>query len=471
MKRNEADPPSLECGDSSPLLRRRLVAVSVPCASEPARPPAPARAVSGPFDSHAPLTLADLKCVSVWAKYALIFGMLIVCVVRSVPAADKASVYGKDARDLNELFDVLNTHTLPGKRLRQSVDLTRVEKAISKISEDSSTIDALIGDAAFTEADIPFDGEREWPLIVNGSRHVLLSPKFEQLLAAIDRCTSSKETWRRKMDVLQLARFQNDIWLTVKALAKFSKEEHYLPAPPGTGTARSNTLIDRLNVLLDACLLTDTEIGALPDTDDLDCNDVSRNPDWTRMYFRWTNAPTVHEQISMETYYNELYVLYSKTNAPRFTDAKVLDYVNHADEIGIPATWVMLDRLNVLDTKRQVHRTKVTALARVQVYGSSPARPWGLRIPSLSVSYLRRKAPVANWRQHIEPDGPDEMGGISQGLPNIPGVRSIYAGVQLRVSCLFCHLGPRIFTTVPQIDPRPYADPRRLYRGITPFLP
>ena len=45
----------LECGDSSPLLRRRLVAVDLPCASELARVPAQARAVSAPPDTHAPL--------------------------------------------------------------------------------------------------------------------------------------------------------------------------------------------------------------------------------------------------------------------------------------------------------------------------------------------------------------------------------------------------------------------------------
>ena len=45
---------NLECGDSSPLLRRRLVAVELPCASAPARVPALARAVNAPWFPHAP---------------------------------------------------------------------------------------------------------------------------------------------------------------------------------------------------------------------------------------------------------------------------------------------------------------------------------------------------------------------------------------------------------------------------------
>ena len=43
----------LECGDWSPLLRRRLVAVAVRCGSEPARALALARAVNAPFRTHA----------------------------------------------------------------------------------------------------------------------------------------------------------------------------------------------------------------------------------------------------------------------------------------------------------------------------------------------------------------------------------------------------------------------------------
>ena len=43
----------LDCGDSSPLLRRRLVAVEVPSASAPARPLALARDVNAPFRAHA----------------------------------------------------------------------------------------------------------------------------------------------------------------------------------------------------------------------------------------------------------------------------------------------------------------------------------------------------------------------------------------------------------------------------------
>ena len=430
--------------------------------------------------SPSPLTLAYLKCVSVWAKYALIFAVLTVCVVHPVRAADKMSIYGKDARELNELFDVLNTHTLHGRRLVQPVELARWEKAYSRLYEkdrDVSLLEPLVADSAFTEAAILFEGEREWPLIVNGMRHLLESPKFEQLLAAIERCISSKATWRRKMDVLQLARFQNDIWLTVKAVTAFSKIDYYLTSPLATARERCNTLIGRLDVLLDACLLTDTEIGALPDTGDLDCNDVSRNVDWTGMYFRWTNYPgTAHELVSFETIHNELYVLYAKTNAARFTDAKLLDYANHVDMPGIPATWVLLDRLKVLDTKRQVHRTKVTALARVQVYRASPARPWGLKIASFSISYLRRKATVANWRQQIDPDGPDETGGIQQNLPNIPGALSLYAEVQLKASCLYCHSAPRIFIDVPRNAPGIPDGIRRdgirmLYRGNTPFVP
>ena len=42
-----------ECGDASPLLRRRLVAVEAPHASKPARTPPLARAVNAPFRTHA----------------------------------------------------------------------------------------------------------------------------------------------------------------------------------------------------------------------------------------------------------------------------------------------------------------------------------------------------------------------------------------------------------------------------------
>ena len=44
----------LECGDWSPLLRRRLVAVELPCASDPARVPVLARAVATPWFPHTP---------------------------------------------------------------------------------------------------------------------------------------------------------------------------------------------------------------------------------------------------------------------------------------------------------------------------------------------------------------------------------------------------------------------------------
>ena len=45
----------LEGGDSSPLWRRRLVAVELPCMCERARVPAPARAVNAPWGRHGPL--------------------------------------------------------------------------------------------------------------------------------------------------------------------------------------------------------------------------------------------------------------------------------------------------------------------------------------------------------------------------------------------------------------------------------
>ena len=50
--------PPVECGDSSPLLRRRLVAVKQPHASEPAGVLALARAVNAPV-SHARLPKFD----------------------------------------------------------------------------------------------------------------------------------------------------------------------------------------------------------------------------------------------------------------------------------------------------------------------------------------------------------------------------------------------------------------------------
>ena len=46
--------PPLECGDLSPLLRRRLVAVELPSASGHAGAPALARAVNAPSLAHAP---------------------------------------------------------------------------------------------------------------------------------------------------------------------------------------------------------------------------------------------------------------------------------------------------------------------------------------------------------------------------------------------------------------------------------
>ena len=42
----------VECGDSSPLLRRRLVAIKLPSASEPAGVPALARGVDAPMRTH-----------------------------------------------------------------------------------------------------------------------------------------------------------------------------------------------------------------------------------------------------------------------------------------------------------------------------------------------------------------------------------------------------------------------------------
>ena len=47
---------TLECGDLSPLSRRRLVAVEARHASEPARTPPLARAVNAPLRTHAPRT-------------------------------------------------------------------------------------------------------------------------------------------------------------------------------------------------------------------------------------------------------------------------------------------------------------------------------------------------------------------------------------------------------------------------------
>ena len=68
---------------------------------------------------------------------------------------------------------------------------------------------------------VEFSGDREWSLVVGGVGH-LLADNYETLLKCVDSATRTAAEWRPRGDLLQLARFQNDLLMAVRALERYT---------------------------------------------------------------------------------------------------------------------------------------------------------------------------------------------------------------------------------------------------------
>ena len=78
---------------------------------------------------------------------------------------------------------------------------------------------------------VEFSGEREWSLLVGGVGH-LLANNYDSLLKCVNSAATTAVRWRPRADLLQLARFQNDLQMAVHALESYTNAAAESPQLP-----------------------------------------------------------------------------------------------------------------------------------------------------------------------------------------------------------------------------------------------
>jgi hypothetical protein len=373
-------------------------------------------------------------------------------------------VYGDQSAEWSGIFNILNNATYHSARTLRR-DLRDVEALKRRWLTNQRCAFLSHDDFEADSRMITFTGEREWSPLVGSTLHILRSPQFEALANSINKATASASDVRAKVDTLQLARFQNDIMLGIQALRKFQNNREMQMSSTFNVPERSRELIKAFEGLLEKILLSEEEINRLPGTDDLRAVPHSYGDNkFGRMYFRWSDHPTVHESANLGCTYNDLYILYPKSRADLLAPPMIESYIARQTRPVPGSIYVLLDRLNVLDKSKRVHHTKTTVLVRTQAYRD------GAQLADFKLHYLRRGARVSNWWESVELPSPHETSTVFLDIPNVPGPTKPCFEVPLQASCIQCHgTSPIIF----QVRPRDSleANPNDLKFGASPSKP
>ncbi len=169
---------------------------------------------------------------------------------------------------------------------------------------------------------VEFSGDREWSLVAGGVGH-LLANNYETLLKCVNSATRTAAEWRPRGDLLQLARFQNDLLMAVHALESPTNAAAE-SLQRRSKTTRASVLIRALDDLLAKCLLTEDEVSRLPDTGDLGVISADQRRDDDLIYVGLRGVPTQHEEISFHCIYNETRVHTVSDNLHDFHPKRVL---------------------------------------------------------------------------------------------------------------------------------------------------
>ena len=216
------------------------------------------------------------------------------------------------------------------------------------------------------------------------------------------------------------------------------------PAQTRSKTIRAVVLIKALDDLLAKCLLTETEISQLPDTGDLGVISADQRRGDAVMYVSLRGIPTQHEDINFQCIYNQTRILYAKTNQTAFSKERVLEFIKKSSEnrgnADIPVcTFLLFDRLIVLDNDSKPRRSKVTVNVRLETFESGAVFGQGTTQAKYDLFRLERSAVSAKWQAAVVRASSEEKGGLFSDLPNIPGEGKIFCEAPLRYSCYLCH--------------------------------
>lgn len=376
-------------------------------------------------------------------------------------------VYGSAPEIWSEIFDLLNTESFTARKL--SGGFRNLEGLERDVFEGKRKFFFTSEDFDETPVSITLKGESEWPLFLTTTAHMLREPAYSKLLKLAEMAVS-KKTEAKEIDVLQKARFQNDLRTAISAIKLFRDEKSYYVEGVGDRKIElSNHLIKSLERVLATVLLTTAEIDALPDTDDLDYSKTLGEYGLDRRkYFRWKDISTIHEGAYLFAIHNQIYVQFSGRDAPLFEQSEIDKYITNSSR---PRqgdyVFVLLDRLMVLDEARREHATKVTSLVRAARYGRLSKGPFGEKFARFDIRYFRRRAAIGNWKSAIEEPREDEPSAALVDLPNTPGFLKPFYETPIRVSCLQCH-GERVVTFTLHNRDLSKRLPSNMYSGDKP---
>src|SRR5436190_18728200 len=304
---------------------------------------------------------------------------------------------------------------------------------------------------------VEFSGDREWSLVVGGVGH-LLADNYETLLKCVNSATRTAAEWRPRGDLLQLARFQNDLLMAVHALESYTGAAAESPQLRSK-TMRAGVLIKALDDLLAKCLLTEEEISRLPDTGDLGVISARRRSDDDLIYVGLRGVATLHEEINFHCIYNETRVLYPKTNQTAFSKERVLEFIRGKADIPV-CTFLLLDRLIILDNDRKPRRSKVTVQVLLEKFENGAVYGQKTTQAVYDLFRLERSALSSKWQAAVVRANSKEKGGLFSNLPNIPGEGKLFFEAPLRYSCYLCHQN-RIGFGLAHYAPNPRREPTR----------
>jgi len=136
--------------------------------------------------------------------------------------------------------------------------------------------------------------------------------------------------------------------------------------------------------------------------------------------------------------------LYPKTNQTAFSKERVLEFIRKSAEnrgnADIPVcTFLLLDRLIILDNDRKPHRSKVTVQVRLEKFENGTVDGQRTTQAVYDLFRLERSALSSKWQAGVVRANSKEKGGLFSNLPNISGEGKMFFEAPLRYSCYRCH--------------------------------
>ena len=356
-------------------------------------------------------------------------------------------------REASQINGLLNSRKFHVYRPTNDVDFEDLELRQRRGERPAISFDQFV----LLPEPVEFSGDREWSLVVGGVGH-LLADNYETLLKCVNSATTTAAKWRPRGDLLQLARFQNDLLMAVHALESYTNAAAESPQLRSK-TMRAGVLIKALDDLLAKCLLTEEEISRLPDTGDLGVISADQRRDDDLIYVGLRGVATLHEEINFHCIYNETRVFYPKTNQTAFSKERVLEFIRGKADIPV-CTFLLLDRLIILDNDRKPHRSKVTVNVRLEKFENGAVYGQKTTQAVYDLFRLERSALSSKWQAAVVRANSKEKGGLFSNLPNIPGEGKLFFEAPLRYSCYLCHQN-RIGFGLAHYAPNPRREPTR----------